>query len=68
MKVAELIAHLQTLPQDAEVVVYERGTCSECNPIGGDYYTRVHTSDIYHRAEVPVDGYRRPYTKNVVVI
>lgn len=64
MLVRELIAQLQALPQDLEVVVYDRGGCPECDPDGIGGYSEIY--DVEHGSR-HVDGYGRS-AREVVVL
>lgn len=64
MTVAELVAKLLTMPQDAEVWKSDASGCHECNPEGIDYYSEingVYLGDTY------VKGYYRD-SKMVVTL
>ena len=65
MKVAELIAILQTLPQDAPVFRSDGSGCHHCNENGIDYYTEV--SDPTFSDGAPVNGYHRPFIPAVIL-
>lgn len=62
MTVAELIAQLQKLPQDAQVYRYVCDGCLECNPEGIEHYEKVYEATY---ANIPVQGYRRPFENAV---
>lgn len=64
MLVRDLIKKLETLDQDMEVHISERGGCHECNSEGIDFYIPCDGIEVGERY---VDGYRRP-SKTVVII
>lgn len=50
MNVAQLIARLQTMPQEAEILIRDRGGCEDCNPEGMEFLTEIDT--IEHRTDI----------------
>lgn len=64
MTVAELIKQLQCLPQDTEVYVRETQESSESNPEAYDHYRGVRGSSC---EDAPVNGWRRPFKKVVLL-
>lgn len=63
MKVSQLIAKLQKLPQDAEVYTSNNEGCEECNPEGMPYYHEVLPPEHRETGEYPYHD-----LKNIVVL
>lgn len=67
LTVAELIAKLQTFPQDLPVYKRTGGGCNECNEDGMDYYDALDKWSVSLDENCPGEGYRKDVLRAVVI-